>query len=98
LTSRTLHGFTQESTRTTLVSTRQDLVEEDGFQNQPYSARGLVGHSPWVPRKERRRSSPIILLGLLHRSRLGLLPPGLYKGGQISLDRQTLLREIDLTV
>jgi hypothetical protein len=37
-----LHGFSQESTRTMFVSTRQDLEEqEEASKVQPYSARGL---------------------------------------------------------
>ena len=42
-----LHGFTQESTRTTLVPTRQDLKEQgEASRTQPWSARGLVGVGP----------------------------------------------------
>ena len=41
-----LHCFSQESTWTILVSTRQDLEEQEGLQVQPYSARGLVGAGP----------------------------------------------------
>ena len=42
-----LHGFAQESTRTTLVPARQDLKEQDeASRTQPWSARGLVGAGP----------------------------------------------------
>ena len=40
-----LHGFAQESTRTTLVPTRQDLKEQDeASRAQPRSARGQALH------------------------------------------------------
>ena len=42
-----LHGFDQESTRTTLVPAQQDLKEEDEVsRTQPWSARG-----PTEPKK-----------------------------------------------
>ena len=42
-----LHGFTQESTRATLVPARQDLEEQDkAYRAQPWSARGLVDAGP----------------------------------------------------
>ena len=42
-----LHGFAQESTRTMLVPTRQDLKEQDeASRAQPWSARGLVDTEP----------------------------------------------------
>ena len=42
-----LHGFTQESTRATLVPARQDLKEQDEASSaQPRSARGLVDTRP----------------------------------------------------
>ena len=43
----TLHGFAQESTQTTLVSTWQDLKEQDeASRTQPLSAQGLVDAGP----------------------------------------------------
>ena len=50
-----LHGFTEESTRTTLVPTRQDLKEQDkASRAQPWSARGLVDTGPTgYPARER---------------------------------------------
>ena len=49
-----LHGFTQESTRTMLFPTWQDLKEQDeASRTQPWSARGLVGvgHMGYPARK-----------------------------------------------
>ena len=86
-----LHGFAQESTRTTLVPTQRDLKEQDeASRTQPRSARGLVSTGPigYPARKEEdldqlgffscNLSSSITLIV----NRLGFWPPNYIKEGR----------------
>ena len=90
----------KHSTEACFYSTRPEGIRI-GFQSSTIQCLGTNRYIvPRVPHKKGRRSSltrisrvilavcyPVVLLGLYNVNRLGLLPPGIYKGGQGSLDQ-----------